>query len=50
MEQSDAGVLQAAANGSDVAKMRVLNDGNINHLWASPDSAVGTGTVWVLPL
>ncbi len=37
-------------NGSDVSKMRLLKDGNQNYVWATPDSALGTSSVWSVPL
>jgi HK97 family phage major capsid protein len=37
-------------NGVDVAKMRLLKTTPGDYLWASPDSALGVGSVWSVPL
>jgi hypothetical protein len=37
-------------NGVDAAKMRLLKNTQEEYLWASPDSALGTASVWSVPL
>jgi hypothetical protein len=37
-------------NGADVGDMRLSKDSQQNYLWASPDSSVGTASVWGIPL